>query len=98
MVVDVLIDYNFVVSNLMTPNGDGYNDTWYIDNLEYYLECEVSIYNRYGNLLYNKKGYTNDWEGNHNGQQLPDGTYYYVITCPGNTEVHKGGITILRKN
>lgn len=98
IVVDVLIDYHFVVSNLMTPNGDGYNDTWYIDNVEYYLECEVSIYNRFGNLLYNKTGYMNDWDGKHAGQNLPDGTYYYVITCPGTNEVFKGGITILRKN
>jgi len=96
--VDVNVDYNFLVSNLLTPNGDGYNDTWYIDNVDFYSDCEVSIYNRFGNLLYNKKGYKNDWDGKHNGQELPDGTYYYVIKCLGATDVFKGGITILRKN
>jgi len=92
----VLEDFNFVVSNVMTPNGDAYNDTWYIDNIDFYSECTVSIYNRYGYLLYTKTGYTNDWDGTSGGRVLPDGTYYYIIDCPGKTDVFKGGITILR--
>ncbi|HIA05155.1 MAG TPA: gliding motility-associated C-terminal domain-containing protein [Flavobacteriales bacterium] len=94
--VVVLEDFNFVVSNVMTPNGDAYNDTWYIDNIDFYSECTVSIYNRYGYLLYTKTGYTNDWDGTSGGRVLPDGTYYYIIDCPGKTDVFKGGITILR--
>ena len=94
--VEVLEDFNFVVSNVMTPNGDAYNDTWYIDNIDFYSECTVSIYNRYGYLLYTKTGYTNDWDGTSGGRVLPDGTYYYIIDCPGKTDVFKGGITILR--
>ena len=81
----------------MTPNGDGFNDFWYIDNIEFYPDCEVAIYNRYGNLLYSKKGYQNDWDGQYNGQNLPDGTYYYIISCSGDQDVHKGGITIFRR-
>ena len=97
VVVNVLIDYNFVVSNIMTPNGDGKNDTWYIDNIDFYSECEVSIFNRYGFLLYNQTGYGNDWNAEYNNTALPDGTYYYVITCPGSQDIFKGGITILRQ-
>ncbi|MBN4051323.1 gliding motility-associated C-terminal domain-containing protein [bacterium AH-315-M05] len=93
--INVLVDYNLIISNLMTPNGDDYNDTWYIDNIENYPECEVSIYNRYGNLIYNTSSYKNDWFGTYNGSRLPDGTYYYVLTCPGTDKVFKGGITIL---
>jgi gliding motility-associated-like protein len=97
--VEVLEDFNFVISNLMTPNGDGYNDTWYIDNIDYYDQCQVSIYNRYGFQVYGKTGYLNDWDGTvqNGGQALPDGTYYYVIVCPGNPEPIKGAITILRQ-
>jgi gliding motility-associated-like protein len=97
LTVTVLEDYSFTISNLMTPNGDGFNDFWYIDNIEFYPDCEVAIYNRYGNLLYSKKGYQNDWDGQYNGQNLPDGTYYYIINCSGNQDVHKGGITIFRR-
>ena len=83
----------------MTPNGDGKNDTWYIDNIDYYSNCQVSIYNRYGFQIYDKTGYLNDWDGTvqNGGQVLPDGTYYYVIVCPGNSEPFKGSITILRQ-
>ena len=95
--VEVHVDYNFIVSNIMTPNGDGFNDIWYIDNIEFYPECDVSIYNRYGNQLYSVKGYQNDWDGKHSGKDLPDGTYYYVLTCPGTSDIFKGGITIFRR-
>ncbi|MBL4665421.1 MAG: gliding motility-associated C-terminal domain-containing protein [Nitrospinaceae bacterium] len=94
--VTVLEDYNFVVSNMITPNGDGFNDIWYIDNIDFYSECEVAIYNRYGYKVYSKSGYVNDWDGTSSGILLPDGTYYYVITCPGNSEPFKGPVTILR--
>lgn len=95
--VTVDIDYNFIAANIMTPNADGYNDTWYIDNIDFYSDCEVAIYNRYGYMVYNKAGYVNDWDGSSSGTILPDGTYYYVITCPGTQEVFKGGITIMRE-
>ncbi|HIA11390.1 MAG TPA: gliding motility-associated C-terminal domain-containing protein, partial [Flavobacteriales bacterium] len=97
VIVTVNQDFNFIVSNIMTPNGDGFNDTWYIDNIEFYPECDVAIYNRYGNQLYSVKGYQNDWKGKHNGKDLPDGTYYYVLKCPGTTAIFKGGITIFRR-
>ncbi|MBL4752810.1 MAG: gliding motility-associated C-terminal domain-containing protein, partial [Flavobacteriales bacterium] len=93
--VDVLEDFSFTVSNMMTPNGDGYNDTWYIDNIDFYSDCEVSVYNRYGNLLFSQRDYLNDWDGTVGGQLLPDGTYYYIITCPGTKNAFKGAITIL---
>jgi len=95
--ITVLVDYNFIISNLITPNGDGYNDTWHIDNIENYPDCEVLIYNRYGNLIFNSSPYMQEWEGIYKGNQLPDGTYYYVLKCPEDN-VFKGGITILRQN
>ena len=97
VVVEVLVDYNFIVSNIMTPNGDGFNDIWYIDNIEFYPECDVAIYNRYGNQLYTAMPYKNDWDGKYNGNDLPDGTYYYVLKCPGTSDIFKGGITIFRR-
>jgi len=67
------------IPNVFTPNGDGTNDKWQIKNLAAYAECVVDIYNRYGQLVYHSVGYTNEWDGTSKGNQLPAGTYYYII-------------------
>jgi len=84
------------VPNLFTPNGDGINDTWFVDGLNNYDDNEVSVYNIYGNMVYSKKPYNNDWSGTYNGAKLPDGTYYYVITFDDSNTVIKGAVDILR--
>ncbi len=89
-------EFNGKISNLFTPNGDGINDTWYIENIIYYADCEVFVYNIYGNLVYTKKGYTNDWQGTYNGSALPDGTYYYVLRFDSSDKIWKGSLDILR--
>jgi len=88
--------FSGIVSNLFTPNGDGINDTWYIQDIQNYTTNEVFIYNIYGNLIYTKKGYTNDWAGTYNGSELPDGTYYYVIRFSDSDKLLKGSVDILR--
>ncbi|MCO6499411.1 MAG: gliding motility-associated C-terminal domain-containing protein [Vicingus serpentipes] len=80
-----------VITNLFTPNGDGINDYWYIENIDKYKNVEVYVYNIYGNLVFSKKDYLNDWGGG----QLPDGTYYYIIKSD-DFEVIKGPLEILR--
>ncbi|HEU4716959.1 MAG TPA: gliding motility-associated C-terminal domain-containing protein, partial [Bacteroidia bacterium] len=67
-------DYNIIISNLITANGDGYNDVWNIQNIEFYPNNKVTIYNRNGMVVYEAEGYNNSWNGTYNGQQLPDGT------------------------
>jgi gliding motility-associated-like protein len=84
------------VPNVFTPNGDGLNDTFIIPGLEQYTENEIVIINRWGNHVYEKKNYNNDWAG----VGLLDGTYYYVLTAKnpsGETETYKGYVTLLRK-
>jgi gliding motility-associated-like protein len=84
------------VPNVFTPNGDGLNDTFIIPGLEQYTENELVIINRWGNHIYEKKNYINDWAGD----GLLDGTYYYVLTAKnpsGETETYKGYVTLLRK-
>jgi len=85
------------ITNLFTPNGDGINDTWFIKGLNHYEDNEVFVYNIYGNLVFNKKGYKNDWKGTYNGAELPDGTYYYVVKLGGDSDkIIKGSLDILR--
>ncbi|MFT6708132.1 MAG: gliding motility-associated-like protein, partial [Flavobacteriales bacterium] len=62
-----------------SPNGDGVNDFFTIQGIENYADSELSIFNRWGNAVYFKKGYLNDWEGTWEGKILPDGTYFYVL-------------------
>lgn len=71
------------IPNTFTPNGDGINETWIIQNLADYPNVRVQVFNRYGQLVFESKGYSKPWDGSMNGKWLPFGTYYYVIE-PGN--------------
>jgi gliding motility-associated-like protein len=96
MITVKLGEFSGMISNLFTPNGDGINDTWYVRDIQNFPDNEVCIYNIYGNEVYRKKSYANDWKGTYNGSELPDGTYYYVLKFDGSSEVFKGSLDILR--
>lgn len=89
-------EFNGIISNLFTPNGDGVNDYWYIQEIQNYPENEVFVFNIYGQQIYNQKNYMNDWAGTYNGKEVPDGTYYYVLKFTDPETVLKGSIDILR--
>jgi gliding motility-associated-like protein len=96
VVITVLVPvFNGMISSLFTPNGDGINDNWYIQDILVYTDNEVSVYNIYGNEVFNKTAYQNDWQGTYNGSALPDGTYFYVVTIEGKT--YQGALEILKK-
>mgnify|MGYP002630830723 CR=1 FL=1 len=95
--ISVLRDYNVTGKNLITPNGDGINDTWKIDNILPYTESTVTIINRYGQVVYERTGYDNSWDGSDGDQTVSDGTYYYVVQFKDNNTVVKGHITVLSK-
>jgi gliding motility-associated-like protein len=84
--------------NGITPNGDGHNDTWVIDNIELWPDNSVAIYNRWGSEVWHANGYNNTtvvWKGdNQQGQPLPDATYFYLVTVNGTT--HKGWVQLTR--
>jgi gliding motility-associated-like protein len=67
------------VFNVMTPNGDGRNETFTIRNIERFPQAKVQIFNRWGQLVLNQSPYLNDFEGN----GLEAGTYYYLIERAG---------------
>jgi gliding motility-associated-like protein len=83
--------------NTFTPNGDMYNDTWIIDNLELYPEMQLQVFNRWGNLVHKVNGIYEPWDGTANDNPLPSDTYYYIINL--NVDWHDpltGNITIVR--
>lgn len=87
---------NFVVQNTFTPNGDGINDVWTIVNLDTNPNAEVSVFNRYGEKLFSSRGYGTPWDGRYRGEDLPVGTYFYVIDPRNGHPVRSGSVTILR--
>ncbi|MGE7165046.1 MBG domain-containing protein, partial [Pedobacter suwonensis] len=89
-------DYKLVANNILTPNGDGINDTWFVQNIDMYPNNEVRIFDRNGREMYSKKSYDNSWNGTIGGNDLAEGTYYYIITYGPNKLVQKGFITIIR--
>lgn len=84
------------IPNAFSPNGDGVNDTWFIENLADYPGCTVEIFNRYGQRVHYASGYANPWNGTMNGKPLPVATYYYVIHLKNGFQPMTGPVTILR--
>ncbi|MGD9494202.1 MAG: gliding motility-associated C-terminal domain-containing protein [Bacteroidales bacterium] len=79
-----------------TPNSDGKNDDWVINNIDLYPGHRVQIFNRWGNLLYEQSPYTTPWDGKFNGNPLPAETYYYIIDLNNGQEAFTGTVTIIR--
>lgn len=85
-----------IVANAFTPNGDGVNDTWDIQNIGQYPNCIVEIFSRYGDKVFYSSGYNTAWNGKRNGANLPVGTYYYIIKLNSSIKPVTGNLTIIR--
>ncbi len=83
---------------LFTPNGDGYNDYFAIPCLAsgQYPGNRLTVFNQWGQIVFEKVNYENDWQGTHNGKDLPVGTYYYILNL-GTGFGNIGGFLILER-
>lgn len=84
---------------IFTPNGDGYNDTWFIQNSQYFSEALVQVFDRLGQLVYEHQGKYEAWDGkNQLGVSLPDASYYFIVYKNKNDKSNlvKGSVSILR--
>lgn len=84
----------FEISNILTPNDDGQNDTWRVSDPSQIAGCDVAIFNRWGQPVYKTNDYQNEWAGTKNGEPLPDGVYFYAIKC--SDKEYTGSINLLR--
>ena len=84
----------FFISTGITPNGDGVNDTWVLGGFEYYPECKVNVFNRWGQLMFTSIGYTSPWDGRYNGEPLPVADYYFTIDYSEEKDVIMGTVTL----
>lgn len=85
-----------VVPNAFSPNADGINDTWEIKYLDTYPGATVQVFNRYGQMVFESRGYAKPWKGDYNGYVLPIGVYYYIINPKNGRKQIAGNVTILR--
>ncbi|RYY17107.1 MAG: gliding motility-associated C-terminal domain-containing protein, partial [Cytophagaceae bacterium] len=94
--VTVTVTPRVRIPNAFTPNGDGSDDTWQIENIAAYPANRVQIFNRWGNKIFEASGYGrgSEWPGTIGGQPAPIGTYYYVVTL-GNNKSYSGPLTII---
>lgn len=83
----ISIDATPVPANVITPNDDGINDTWIVEE----AGSLVRIYNRWGAVVYKSESYQNDWQG----QGLPAGVYYFYYRTPAGREC-RGWLHLLR--
>lgn len=84
------------ISNFFSPNGDTSNPTWNVQPTSIMQSCGVTIFDEKGVKVFDARPYNNDWDGTSNGKKLPDGVYYYIIKCDGDSQSKTGSITILR--
>lgn len=100
--VTIIVQNSFdclFIPGLVTPNNDNLNDGWEITGIESYPNNEVTIFNRWGNVVFTISPYNNEWFGQVNsgisigkeGGLAPSGTYFYVLELnDGETEPIKG--------
>ena len=84
------------VPNAFTPNNDGKNDKWIIPALTYYEDCIVQIFNRYGQKIYDSRGYSKPWDGSLNGTPLPTGNYIWQIQLKKGRKPLSGSVVLIR--
>jgi gliding motility-associated-like protein len=78
-----------------TPNRDGYNDVFEVLGLLRHPDNQLIIFNRWGNEVFRKDRYANDWAGtNKSGDPLPDGTYFVILKVNDLNRVLKGYVDI----
>ena len=82
---EVTVDNCFFITDGLSPNNDGINDTFHIECIEEFPDNNLKIFNRYGLQIYESNNYQNDWDGRPNmgipptSAILPVGTYFYIL-------------------
>lgn len=90
-----------VPAEVFTPNDDGYNDTWVIQNILLYPKNKVFVFDRWGQRVYHKEGYDNNdgWDAKYIGGDMPVTSFFYIIELEfekQDTQIIKGAVSIMR--
>ncbi len=99
-IITISVEDPIGIPNVITPNGDGTNETWMIERIENYPNAICTIYNRWGNIVWKAGNAAFQWNGTsyRNGEALPDGTYFYIIDLKSDAypEPYTGYIQLVR--
>jgi gliding motility-associated-like protein len=91
----VKVVQDIFIPNAFTPNDDGKNDSWKIPFLDPAFNADVTVFNRYGELVYHSKGSIVSWDGTIRGNKQTSGTYVYMVKI-GSGFQRVGTITLIR--
>jgi gliding motility-associated-like protein len=84
------------IPNAFSPNGDGTNDTWNIRHMDLYADAEVRVFNKWGSVVFESRGYAKPWDGTYHGKILEPATYYYFVDLRNGDPIYEGFLMILR--
>jgi gliding motility-associated-like protein len=90
--ISFAFEHEVFVPNVITPNGDGFNQYFMIRNIELFPQSSLKIFNRWGGSVFEARGYNNTWRGD----GLESGVYFYELALNRNNVVLKGTISIVR--
>ncbi len=90
-------NFNILITDFFSPNGDGNGDTWQIKEVERYPKSRVWIFTRAGKKIFSANPYLNNWNGEFNGSPLPVGSYYYRLDLDGNNNIDFEGWVYLHR-
>ncbi|GAB3782684.1 hypothetical protein GCM10028818_39060 [Spirosoma horti] len=85
------------IPSAFSPNADGMNDLWVIPNIGSFPQAEVSIFSRWGELIYFSRGYDQPWDGTYRHETVQTGIYTYQIKT-GNgplTTTYRGQLSVI---
>jgi gliding motility-associated-like protein/uncharacterized repeat protein (TIGR01451 family) len=86
-----------IIPEAFSPNRDNINDVWNIGEIELYPDCEITIYNRWGQMVWkSERGYPTPWDGRSEGRRLPIDSYHYVIDLHNRMKPIMGSVTIVK--
>ncbi|MFN4886644.1 MAG: gliding motility-associated C-terminal domain-containing protein [Bacteroidota bacterium] len=89
-----LVDGCIFIAELISPNGDGANDTWFIGGLEGYANAKVQVLSRWGQIVFESTGYSTPWDGKYQNEYLPPADYYFVVQYDEERDPITGVVTI----
>jgi gliding motility-associated-like protein len=102
--IKAIVNYDYpltvLVSEALTPDGDGINDTWVIYELDKYPNSTVRVFNRWGHEVFSAVNYKNDWDGhfkNYNSVLPQSSSYYYQIDFNSDGSIDKQGWLYIKK-
>ncbi len=95
--IQCFVNRNLTIYTGISPNGDDINDSFLIDGIENYPNNSVSVFNRWGNMVFHQNGYKNEWKATWDDRkELPDGTYFYILNLGDGSSPMKGYLQVRR--